>query len=105
MRSMASASRSTMSCRASAPVDAPRPRRVVRAGLDAALALLDSVVDGARVAAPRVALRVERPALVAVAAPPLAGGRARLVPEAHRDAVVGKAPALLPPLVVAHARP
>src|ERR671933_745818 len=59
------------------PVDAPR-------------ALVDRHVVDAGLAAAHVALVVELPLLVAVAAPPLAGGVAALILEAHRDPVAAE---------------
>src|SRR3954463_16174157 len=62
---------------------------------DAPLGLLDRDVVDARLAAAHVALVVELPLLVAVAAPPPAGGVAALVLEAHGDPVGGERPQVL----------
>src|SRR5262249_46010362 len=72
---------------------------------DPSLGLLDADVVDARLAPAHVAVVGELPLLVAVAAPPLAVGVARLVLEAHRDAVVGERPKVLAQRVVELALP
>src|SRR3954447_8249174 len=72
---------------------------------DAPLGLLDRDVVDACLAPAHVALVVELPLLVAVAAPPLAGLVAALVLEAHGDPVAGERPQVLAQRVVALARP
>src|SRR3954471_24568559 len=72
---------------------------------DAPLGLLDRDVVDARLATAHVALVVELPLLVAVAAPPLAGGVAALVLEAHGDPVGGERPQVLAQRVVRLAVP
>src|SRR5690242_7415495 len=72
---------------------------------DAPLGLLDAHVVDRRLAAAHVALVVELPLLVAVAAPPLAGGVARLVLEAHGDAIAAERPQVLAQRVLALALP
>src|SRR3954454_12664397 len=73
-----------------------RPALVLGPGAeDAPVALLDRDVVDARLAPAHVALVVELPLLVAVAAPPLARGVAALVLEAHRDAVGRERPQVL----------
>src|SRR3954463_11493147 len=83
-----------------------RPALVLGPGAeDAPVALLDRDVVDARLAAAHVALVVELPLLVAVAAPPLARGVAALVLEAHGDAIAGERPQVLAQRVVALALP
>src|SRR3954453_9171292 len=62
---------------------------------DAPLGLLDRNIVDARLAPAHVALVVELPLLVAVAAPPLARLVARLVLEAHGDPVARERPQVL----------
>src|ERR1700754_1586317 len=64
------------------------------------LGLFDRHVVDARVALRHQPFLVEEPVLVAVGAEPLAGVRAPLVGEAHRDPVVGEGPELLDQAVV-----
>src|SRR4051812_2377257 len=83
-----------------------RPALVLGPGAeDAPVALLDRDVVDARLAAAHVALVVELPLLVAVAAPPLARGVAALVLEAHGDPVGGERPQVLAQRVVLLALP
>src|SRR5215217_637589 len=72
---------------------------------DAAVRLGDPDVVDARLATAHVALVVELPLLVAVAAPPLARRVARLVLEAHRDPIGGERPEVLAQRVVLLAVP
>jgi len=73
--------------------------------VDATVAFVDRDVVDARLAAAHVPLVVELPLLVPVAAPPLAGGVAGLVLEAHGDAVAGERPQVLAQRVVELALP
>src|SRR3954447_6004313 len=72
---------------------------------DAPLGLLDRDVVDARLAAAHVALVVELPLLVAVAAPPLPRRVATLVLEAHGDPVAAERPQVLAQRVVELALP
>src|SRR5690242_13281185 len=72
---------------------------------DATIGLGDRHVVDARLAASHIALLVELPLLVAVAAPPLPGGVPALVLEAHGDPVGGERPQVLAQRVVALALP
>src|SRR5215213_5091648 len=87
------------------PVVANSSIRSVVSREDASLALVDGIVVDAGVPTAHVALFVELPMLVAVAAPPLAAGVVRLVLESHRDPVIGEAPQLLAQLIVELALP
>src|ERR1700750_685583 len=73
--------------------------------MDAAVGRGDRHVVDARLPAAHVALVVELPLLVAVAAPPLARGVARLVLEAHGDAISGIRPEVLAQRIVELALP
>src|SRR3954469_24519141 len=78
-----------------------RPALVLGPGAeDAPVALVDAHVVDARLAAAHVALVVELPLLVAVAAPPLPRGVVALVREAHRDPVAVERPQVLAQPVV-----
>src|SRR3954469_24198537 len=72
---------------------------------DAPLGLLDRDVVDARLAAAHVALVVELPLLVAVAAPPLPRRVATLVLEAHGDPVLRERPQVLAQRVLMLALP
>src|SRR3954452_24450950 len=72
---------------------------------DPPVALVDRDIVDARLAAAHVALGVELPQLVAVAAPPLTRFVTRLVLEAHGDAVLGERPQILAQRVLVLATP
>src|SRR5262245_33835555 len=72
---------------------------------ESALDLFDSDIVDARLAPAHVAVLVELPVLVAVAAPPLPGVIMPLVLEAHGDPIIGEGPQALAQNVVELALP